>query len=308
MRVLGFPYYPNSESGSARMRFWARLAAIAELIALKIFEISDDPGDFDVVYLQKKCDAVSIELCERAAKCGVPIVYDFDDAFGTFVSQELGVQMLARADAVVTDTRFKVDAYGKYSRSRMRVIPDGLDYYDNWFDITPKNEVRSACTFGWDINVEAATPYMLAARQNLDGPMSYISNKTQPAYEAAGVKFYKWQQADFLANLTAHDCAIICHGDSIHDRMRCTNRFLTAAFSGLLPIPRDSIEYAEIALHLGVPFLCARTPAHVPKIISEYGSRRAEIITALRPKIWQEFNPRVGGEKLYDVMRGVCRT
>lgn len=308
IRVLGYPYHPNCESASARLRFWHRLESINDLVALKVYSSGDQPKDYDVLYIQKRVNVESVNLSNLAIEQDTPIVFDIDDAIGTAAHISDDKEMMRKATLVTTDTDPKAREYKGFAQKPLRVIPDGLDYFTEWYDWQPRYGVKSVCTFGWDHNVRAALPYMLQSqtylRQFPHGAYAgYITNRNIDEYDRAGFSFVKWELATFLNNVGDYDCAILAHGDGPVDHMRCCNRFLAASFAGLLPLVKNSPEYASVAEDLGVPFLCVKRPTEIPKMITEYGENRVGILRNLRSAIWEDYKPRNQGLALYDALK-----
>jgi hypothetical protein len=162
--------------------------------------------------------------------------------------------------------------------------------------------VKRVCTFGWDHNVAAAVPYLKAAA-SLIGEAGYITNKEIP--ELAGMEYIPWTLRSFVRDLQSFDLAVLCHGDTEIDKMRCSNRFLAAAFAGVFPLIKHSQEYTEVAERLSAMDLCMRSPEDVPAMIRDLAPRKTELLTALRPKIWELYNPGVQGLALYEVFMEV---
>lgn len=304
IKVLGFPY-ADMTSASARIRFWHRLDSIKDLVQLKVYSVGDNPADYDVVYVQKRVNPFTITLVEAAKKFGTPVVFDIDDAIGTAASTDMDIAMMRAATEVTTDTRFKSEIYSPYLKKSMRVIPDGLDYFTEWFDLDVRSGVESVCTFGWEHNVAAAASYLCCANTSIDR-VGYISNVKQTSTEYENIPFIQWSVNTFIDEVQKFDCAILAHGDKPADRMRCCNRLMTAIFAGLLPIVKNSLEYTETARVLGMPQLIAQSPEDAVNIVRSYGQDRAAIVRELRKKVWEMYRPRVQGLALHSIFKDVA--
>lgn len=303
IKVLGYPYSDLS-SASARLRFHHRLASIKDLIDLKVFSEGDKPSDYDVVYIQKRVNVDTIYLTAKAKACNKPIIFDIDDAIGTAADVSLDLGMMDEATIVTTDTRFKKEAYQYKIKNPMVVIPDGLDYFTEWTEHIPFDGVQSVCTFGWDHNLMAAKIY-LENVVDYFSQVGYIGNKALDCFSEKGLIFHSWGINTFIDTLRRYDCSILAHGDGPIDTMRCDNRFLSAAFAGLLPLIKDSREYRETAELLEVPFLCIRDPGDTVSMIREFSPQRSGILEGLRKRIWDNFQPRKQGILLYNVFNEV---
>lgn len=296
MRVLVQGYGDNT-SASARIRLWTRLASVEDLVEMTVFSGNEDPGDYDVVYVQKRVNNVVFELVKKSHQRGKKVVFDIDDHLGCSASEEVNIRMLGMADMVTTDTRFKEEIFKRHTKKPIKVIPDGVDYFMRWKDVTVQPVVRNACTFGWDHNISAAMQGMKSLSSVV--PVSYIGYREMPSYGFA--KFIKWSLPSFIDDLRKFDCAFLAHGDAENDRLRCCNRFMTASFAGLLTLVRDTLEYRETLELLGVPQLLVKDSENIADKAIRLSVERPEIVGKLRKQIWERYQPRNGGLALYNV-------
>jgi len=288
--------YGDMTSASARIRTWNRLASISDKVDVDIY--SGNAGEVenaDVVYLQKRANPVTFDLVNTAHAAGKKVVFDIDDHIGCSASEHLNKEMLCKADAIVVDTRFKRDEFSQYTSRPIEIIPDGIDYFTEWFDVKVENKVESVCTFGWDHNVKAAIPAMLELSKKYK--TACISNKPIPECE-----FIPWELPSFIDNLKRFDCAYLAHGDHPNDRLRCCNRLLTALFCGLVTVVRDTPEYRETLAELDATSLISSGPHSVAYQVSRLAEVRVPMLATIRPMIWERYRPEVGGEKLFKIL------
>lgn len=298
LRVLVQPY-GDSTSASARIRVWNRLGAIKDRIEIALDY--DGIESADVVYIQKRVNTNTLALVETAHLLGKKVVFDIDDALGCSASEELNIEMLRRADAITVDTRFKRDEFSRYTDKPIEVIPDGIDYFTEWFDFDVRDSIETVCTFGWEHNTIAAAPFVNSIADKYR--TAYITNRQLAEFPAS--TFIKWELPTFIDTLKTFDAVILAHGDHPNDRLRCCNRFLTAAFCGLVTVTKDTPEYRETLEDLGASFMLAGDPSKVYPILYGLAKERSKVIPMLRKAIWKKYQPRVGGEKLLKILRSV---
>ncbi len=295
MNIIGTPI-GGMDVASSRIRFYRILDSIVPKISWEIY--SEKSSLPDLCYIQKAAYAKTLSIVKEYIKNKIPVVYDIDDAFGVWEGM-FERSMLNIVDVITTDTEERRKDIIKYTDKPVYVVPDALDYVSTEEEpIKINDKIKNIVTFGSNGGVSYSVEYL--SKVPTEYTVNYISS-----IENGDIKgnFIKWELHNFLNNLKMNDIAVLAHPDTSNGSMKSNNRLLVCMSIGMPCIVLKTHAYSETMRLLGYDLLVANTPSDVPKIIEELKdpSIRKAISEVFIKYSWENYNPKLSGELLYDI-------
>jgi len=267
----------------------------------------------EVLLIQKRASARTIQIATDARRNGALILYDADDlgtALWWFVAPRTLHRLLPLVDLVTTDTKPHADALRHdLGFDRVEVVPDAVDYYATApARPTPAPETPLRIIwFGDASNFGLFTRYTstLAAV-----PRSEVIVVTNPdAIEALAPRFPKitflaWSRETFPGILQRAALAILTHDGTELDRAKSNNRMITSITWGVPVIASQTPEYERTARECGIEEAIFRDDEGCIAAIERLRSvnARQAYLDIAQPEVWRRYSPAAVAQRFIDIV------
>jgi len=239
--------------------------------------------DADILYIQKRADAQTIEKARRSL---VPVVYDLDDN-----PQESNgryrVTMLGLADFVTTDTELRAHRLRRYAEN-VRVVPNCIDYIDTPVRAKKIGRVRSVVTFGNKTSVKAASEWV----------DSYICNKQV----MEGI-FIKWSLKTFVEDFRKFDLCVLRHDKK--NAVKSNVRLIAAMALGVPCVVSSTGSYSDTMQAVGYPDLVTDNLRELPEKV-RFVEDHPEISQRCMDYVWSKYSQDASRKIFNAVVKEVC--
>lgn len=240
IRVFGYPYGHDSSSASTRIRFYRVLGAMQDV------DLVTRQEDADLVYIQKRAGDSTLAIVAQAKKNGQACVYDIDDAPGQCACASIEKEMMSSATLVTTDTEAKVRLFSERGFvSKIRLVPDCLDYFDEPPAYVVRPEVKTVVTYGNIHSVRAAIPFLLYLR-NTFFELCFVLITGEALIEAERFRFVQWSPEATRDEVLKADIGLFCHPSDMSGLLRPATRYVTAMAAGLPSLALCSGEHSRL--------------------------------------------------------------
>jgi hypothetical protein len=275
----------------------------------------DDATAAEVLLIQKRASARTLEIASNARRNGAFIVYDADDlgtALWWFVAPRTLHRLLPLVDLITTDTQPHADALRQdFGFDDVEVVPDAIDYYPAGSSRpapAPETPLRIAW-FGDANNFGLFSRYANTLRAI---PRSEVMVVTNPdAIDAlgarfAGISFLPWSRETFPGILQRAAIALLTHDGTELDRAKSNNRMITSITLGVPVVASQTPEYERTAQECGVEYAIFRDHDECVMAIERLrtvASRQAYLDVA-QPQVWTRYSPAAVAQRFVDVVSG----
>lgn len=300
----------NEDTASSRIRVYTLGRSLESLGASVSLEYTMEA---DVLVLQIGLTDDKVDMAREAKARGCMVIYDVDDlgsALWYWVPQRLFYKMIELADLVTTDTEPRRQRLmADYSVPRVEVLPDAIDYYPTApvrLPLAESGPLR-VLWFGGVMSMEHFEPYIGVLSEMRDVQIVAVVlplalNHFQEWYPE--IEFIPWSRSTFVSSLQSCHVSCLVHGDSVADRTKSNNKFITSVSWGVPVVASRTPEYERTAREAGVA-----------ESLFDDGDELVERIEALRspsarqaymdraqPYVWQRYSPAVVAEQFLDIV------
>lgn len=273
VRLLAVPI-AGRETASSRLRLYNLVASLPGRFAPTIVRPRDDanlyrhdPGQFDVVYVQKDARPAVVDFCRKAADAGVPIVYDIDDDFGTWPDMAEKA-MCGLADTVTVDSRGRASELRNHTKAEPFVMPCMIDLANEPARPglrPPRRDVAKVASFGNRVSLRNTVSYLAAVPEPIG---TYVIGPPDVGDELPGLGLVPFSLGAFIGDLLPADVFVLVHGEQ-EAPLKDNNRLIMAMSLGVPSIVSPSPAYLEVLTGLGLDWLACRP--------GEVGARLAQL-------------------------------
>lgn len=300
----------TEDTASSRIRVYTLSRSLKSLGATVSLEYSMEA---DVLFIQSGVTEEKFDMAREAKARGCLVIYDVDDlgsALWYWVPQRLFHKMVELADIVTTDTaprreRLIVD----YGVPQVEVWPDAIDYYPSGPVKLPfvESGPLRVLWFGALMNMEHFEPYIGVLSEMRDVQivsivMSIGLNHFQKWYPA--IEFIPWSRSTFVSALQSCQLSCLMHGDSVEDRTKSNNKFITSVNWGVPVVASRTPEYERTARETGVAETLFADGDELVKSVEALRSpnARQSYMDKAQPYVWQHYSPAVVAEQFLDIV------
>lgn len=310
VRVLAVPI-ARRDTASARLRLHDLLPHLPARFEPTVLAPRDDddvhahdPGDFDVVYVQKDARAEVLDLARRAVAAGVPVVYDIDDDFGTW--PDMDEEAMCRLATLVTvDSPGRATAIQELTTAVPIVLPCMIDQAcepARQLRREPAGTVTTVASFGNLVSLRNTLNYMSAVPDHLD---TYVVGPGDAGDELPGVRLVPFAVDTFVSELLPADVFILAHGER-EAPLKDNNRLIMAMSLGVPCLVSPSPAYLDVLTELDLEWLVCRPDEITDRLERLADPRtRAEIGRVSSAYAWTHYRPQRCAQILTHVLDSV---
>ena len=297
MKILGLPI-GNMNTASSRIRCYRFLKFMDSSFQCSIGDEHTN-GEFEVIYLQKRAYRQTIDFAKRHKENGSKIIYDIDDDFGCWENM-FEQEMCDLADIVITDTEDRKKLLESQTKTRIAIVPDGIDYIDNKLPSrVMSDKVNSVFTFGSDNGARMAAP--IFDRIKSCSKTYYCMRPT-----LRDATFSKWNLATFASNISKHDLAILVHDGKGSGIRKSNNRLIVCMSMGIPAIVSNTPAYSVTMREVGFEKLIMTDEDKIEEQIQSISAEDIkEISSRFMQFSWERFSPQKSSEKFAETIRSM---